>query len=893
MEAAAPHPEPAAMETETKVSIKTMKEIIRSAGLATADLLEKRDIEARYKQAQARLEEAERLEREKNQPKKKRRIIEESSDDDDDGPMIPEPTGVKKSAVNKFSQYKHVEDEEPGGWTNTKKTAAEVRRDARKGAAHLAREKASKTKKPPPKKRRGAFAEESDPEESEEEASYNGNTSDDEEEDEIGSLPSDSGSDVEVVADDRKSKLDALAARKRAGKPRERTPRVVVQPPRVSPEIIDVERAPIIDVEREQHIDLAGDLSDGHQTSDDEDEDDDAAHKRAERLLSECGAYAAKLITELRSAGLASSTRHGALCAGEMVSSASSTDFKPLDQAEVKRCCGPDLKLRPHQIVGVNWLLLLERVGANGVLADDMGLGKTIQTIAYLAASRARKLAQDPSYQGRDVVVVPASTLGNWQREFSRWAPYEKRVVVYHGSQQERAHLRADRDVRNAHVILTTYTWWEREACEEDRAFFRSNAPWAHVVLDEGHNLRNPDASRSRHLRRLGARSRTVLSGTPIMNRPLDLLSLLLFLMPDLFRDCRVTDRLEEVIAAMDSVGGVKKLRELLAPFCLRRVKQDVLQSLPPKTSHIRSVELDAKQRKAYLSVVGKTKDYGSDQHLFTALRKAANHPLLLKLDKYSDEQRARVARECVYAGFFGAQADLSRVTSELESYDDFSIHCICAEASMPGLRDLCLKPEVLYESAKFKELRTLLPDLVRTQGRRVLLFSQWTRLLDLMVELCNDLDLGTCRLDGNTPIAERQGMVAAFNEGTSSAKIFLLSTRAGGLGINLTGADAVVIHDVDFNPEIDRQAKDRAHRIGQTKPVDVYRLVAEGTVDRDILDLAARKRAVNERVMASGDPLDEAGAEAAPDAASVAAALSKALEEYRTANAEAAISIE
>ena len=298
MEPAAPHP-PTAMETETKVSIKTMKEIIRSAGLATADLLEKRDIEARYKQAQARLEEAERLEREKNQPKKKRRIIEESSDDDDDGPMIPEPTGVKKSAVNKFSQYKHVEDEEPGGWTNTKKTAAEVRRDARKGAAHLAREKASKSKKPPPKKRRGAFAEEED-EESEEEASYNGNTSDDEEEDEIGSLPSDSGSDVEVVADDRKSKLDALAARKRAGKPRERTPRVVVQPPRVSPEIIDVDREPIIDVEREQHIDLAGDLSDGHQTSDDEEEDDDAAHKRAERLLSECGAYAAKLITELR-----------------------------------------------------------------------------------------------------------------------------------------------------------------------------------------------------------------------------------------------------------------------------------------------------------------------------------------------------------------------------------------------------------------------------------------------------------------------------------------------------------------------------------------------------------------------------------------------------------------
>ena len=146
MEAAAP----AAMETEpTKVSIKTMKEVIRSAGLATADLLEKRDIEARYKQAQARLEEAERLEREKNQPKKRRQIP-ESSDDDDDGPMIPEPTGVKKSTVNRFSGFAHVEDEEPGGWTKagSAKTASEIRRDARKGAAHLAREKASKQKAP-------------------------------------------------------------------------------------------------------------------------------------------------------------------------------------------------------------------------------------------------------------------------------------------------------------------------------------------------------------------------------------------------------------------------------------------------------------------------------------------------------------------------------------------------------------------------------------------------------------------------------------------------------------------------------------------------------------------------------------------------------------------------
>ena len=168
----------------------------------------------------------------------------------------------------------------------------------------------------------------------------------------------------------------------------------------------------------------------------------------------------------------------------------------------------------------------------------------------------------------------------------------------------------------------------------------------------------------------------------------------------------------------------------------------------------------------------------------------------------------------------------------------------------MPGLRDLCLKPEVLYESAKFKELRTLLPDLVRTQGRRVLLFSQWTRLLDLMVELCNDLDLGTCRLDGNTPIAERQGMVAAFNDGTSSAKIFLLSTRAGGLGINLTGADTVIFYESDWNPTMDLQAMDRAHRIGQTSKVTYIDLIAPKTIDEKIVDALRNKIKIADLVL-------------------------------------------
>ena len=164
-----------------------------------------------------------------------------------------------------------------------------------------------------------------------------------------------------------------------------------------------------------------------------------------------------------------------------------------------------------------------------------------------------------------------------------------------------------------------------------------------------------------------------------------------------------------------------------------------------------------------------------------------------------------------------------------------------------------------------------------------MLLFSQWVRLLDLLGLLCDDLDLNWSRLDGSTPITERQQLVADFNDPAGDLDVFLLSTRAGGLGINLTGADTVIIHDVDFNPEIDRQAEDRAHRIGQTKPVTVYRLVAEDTVDRDIIDLANRKRAVNERVMRDGDAAadEESKEDDKEERSAVAAALAKALAQY------------
>ena len=911
------------------MSNKQLKELISKAGLPTADLFEKKDLRARAHAAAARLHEAEKLKRgqapaaaaadsdsdDAPAAPKRRRKIEISDDEDDDGDysLIPQKTGAtKKSAVankvplptqaaaaNPFSSFA-FSGGGGGGWTSRVKDDKTKRANQAKFQATQKKKKAPAKKKkaqsfiaesdeepsPAPKRRkRGAFAGESDDEES---VQSDESSSD---EDDVVELGHDE-EDAYEKPDSRKAQLAALAERKRrAGAPGRKAPAA-----RAAPAVVDLTAdAPPARVSPElaESKIIAIDDDDGSSSGDESDEE--AYSKRADALLRACGTYSEKLLAELKKRGLGEKSRGGALSSAAMSATASGDGFVAADAAEVGLVCCDALELQPHQVVGVNWLLLLERVGANGVLADDMGLGKTVQTIAYLQVARSRT-----TKKSRDVVVVPASTLGNWQREFKRFAP-GCAVTVYHGSQAERRQLRTDGDVLRADVVLTTYTWWERDACGDDRSWFASRGPWTHLVLDEGHNLKNPDAQRSKRLRALKAESRTILSGTPIMNRPLDLLSLLLFLMPKLFASCGVTGELPEVLAALErdgeaagDAGGLNQLRKLLAPFCLRRVKADVLASLPTKTAEVVSVPLSATQRGVYLQVAGRgaalKKGLGdaAAKHLFTELRKAANHPLLLRLDKYDAAALARIAKTLHGNGHFGGAATLAMVTKELESYDDFALHELCAEyadASGDGfssLGDLALGTNALFESAKCERLRELLPKL-KKEGHKVLLFSQWVRLLDLLGLLCDDLDLNWSRLDGSTPITERQQLVADFNDPAGDLDVFLLSTRAGGLGINLTGADTVIIHDVDFNPEIDRQAEDRAHRIGQTKPVTVYRLVAEDTVDRDIIDLANRKRAVNERVMRDGDAAadEESKEDDKEERSAVAAALAKALAQY------------
>jgi len=270
---------------------------------------------------------------------------------------------------------------------------------------------------------------------------------------------------------------------------------------------------------------------------------------------------------------------------------------------------------------------------------------------------------------------------------------------------------------------------------------------------------------------------------------------------------------------------------------------------------------LDPAQRAVYDGILRKyDQKLSSSGAVFTDLRKAANHPLLLRSElRYDAKKKKKIALALWRSGHFGAAASKEMVQKEIDTYSDLDLHELCVDHK--PLRKFQLPNDALFEaSAKCQKLRTFLPQL-KAEGHKILLFSQWVRLLDLLEALCDELDLRSCRLDGATDVATRQSVVDDFNN-ADAYDVFLLSTRAGGLGINLTAATAVVLHDVDFNPEVDRQAEDRAHRMGQSKPVFVYRMVADETVDKAIDDLATRKKRLNDS-MNSGFVLNDNGSAA------------------------------
>jgi superfamily II DNA or RNA helicase len=449
---------------------------------------------------------------------------------------------------------------------------------------------------------------------------------------------------------------------------------------------------------------------------------------------------------------------------------------------------GLGLTLRPYQLQGLAWLQYLREHHLAGILADDMGLGKTAQVLAHLLIEHQAGRLDRPA-----LVVLPTSLIANWQAEAARVAP-ALRVLALQGSTRARGFTRlGDQD-----LVFTTYPllWRDIDALKAQ--------PWHLVVLDEAQMAKNADSRAAGALRRLDARHRLCVTGTPLENHLGELWTHFDFLMPGFLGDARsfARDWRKPI-----EVNGETLRAELLArrvrPFILRRRKADVASELPPKSEVIRRVPLQGEQRELYESV-----------------RVAA------------DEQVRRVLQR---SGFAGAQIAILDALLKLRQVcnDPRLVKGHEAAASMP--------------SAKMEWLRETLPGLVE-EGRRLLVFSQFTEMLALVEAELAALALPHLVLTGQTPVAERGALVARFQ--AREAPIFLLSLKAGGVGLNLTAADTVIHLDPWWNPAVEQQATDRAHRIGQTLPVIVYKLVVEGSIEERMLALQARKAALADSVL-------------------------------------------
>ncbi|XP_077202353.1 chromodomain-helicase-DNA-binding protein 1-like isoform X2 [Paroedura picta] len=464
-------------------------------------------------------------------------------------------------------------------------------------------------------------------------------------------------------------------------------------------------------------------------------------------------------------------------------------------EEELRRCGLRGICLRAYQLEGVNWLVHCYGAQHGCILGDEMGLGKTCQTISLLVVLWG-KLQKRPF-----LILCPLSVLNNWKEELEKFSPGLS-FVVYAGDKEERATLQGDlRSSNSFHVLLTTY-----ELCLRDAAFLKS-FNWACLVVDEAHRLKNQESLLHKTLTKFSVDFRLLLTGTPIQNSLQELYALLAFIEPDVFPEAHV----EEFVGRYHGIAKQSKeateLHTRLQPFLLRRVKAEVAAELPRKVEVVLYHGMAALQRKLYKAILMKDpgafeNDTGKKvklQNILIQLRKCVAHPYL----------------------FDGVEPEPFAVGDHL-----------------------------IDASGKLSLLDKLLAFL-HAGGHRVLLFSQMTRMLDILQDYMDYRGYSYERLDGSVRGEERHLAIKHF--GTQPIFVFLLSTRAGGVGMNLTAADTVVFVDSDFNPQNDLQASARAHRIGQDKPVKIIRLIGRDTVEEIVFRRAASKLQLTSAVIGGG----------------------------------------
>ncbi|KAL2865796.1 DEAD/DEAH box helicase [Aspergillus lucknowensis] len=513
-----------------------------------------------------------------------------------------------------------------------------------------------------------------------------------------------------------------------------------------------------------------------------------------------------------------------------------------------------DLKMKNYQIVGINWLYLLFEKELSCILADDMGLGKTCQVIAFLAHLFEKGI------KGPHLVVVPSSTIENWLREFQKFCPTLS-VMPYYADQSVRAEIREqieeNRDGIN--VVITTYTIAKAKV----DAHFLRNMDFCVCVYDEGHMLKSSTSVLYEKLIRIRARFRLLLTGTPLQNNLQELASLLGFILPKVFQErkedlqyvfANKAKTVDESHSTLLSAQRIERAKSMLKPFVLRRKKHQVID-LPAKISHVGYCELNDTQREIYDHEQNEVKKLLADRaagkktgnksaHILMKLRQAAIHPLLHRRH-YTDTILTRMSKACLQEEQWSL-SDPNVIFEELQAYNDFECHQLCLN-NPKSLGKFALKHNEWMNSGKVDKLCELLQRF-KENGDRALVFSQFTMVMDILEDVLENQHLEFVRLDGRTSVEDRQSIMDAFHERTD-IPVFLLSTKAGGAGINLACANKVIIFDSSFNPQEDVQAENRAHRVGQTREVEVIRLVTKDTIEEQIYALGQTKLALDQAV--------------------------------------------